>query len=418
MEILSEIFELACLPEDGVFHSSLTMVFYTHSLSSVCAAWRKVALATPQLWSKLCINDGIKVLADVEWVKKWANRSRSLPLDVYVSLCRDASLQLLEQILECRHRIRTLDVAGDPRPYTALFNLPRSSFSQLEQVTLSFRHLDGFLFPSQIEAFLDAPNLYHVQIKGPACSSAFLKALVFPVEQLTTLSFDSRSVISDTAGAVCMDNIHACINLVNLEIALPLRRGLTSNMYIFLPLLKSLKIVCHDLYDFLCCLTLPLLEHLTLCGYCGDIGHALTTLADFQRRSAISLSSLTLEDFYGNDVGTWMKNLTVTMGMLPEVQSLHLHRMRFDINLLLRALTCSEGSQVLLPKLTHLGLQPYRPPVAYPSELTSMVLSRWWPYDSETTASPGLIRLQKVTLRGFHYDEQISGLSGLEINNM
>ena len=111
----------------------------------------------------------------------------------------------------------------------------------------------------------------------------------------------------------------------------------------------------------------------------------------------------------------------MTIGMFPEVQSLHLHRMRFDINLLLRALTCGEGSQVLLPKLTHLGLEPYRPPVAYPSELTSVVLSRWWPYDSETTASPGLIRLQKVMLRGFRYDEQIiriSGLPGLEIDNM
>ncbi|KAE9407265.1 hypothetical protein BT96DRAFT_748924, partial [Gymnopus androsaceus JB14] len=49
-EILSNIFELACLPEDGIFQSKHTIVLYTHNLSSVCALWRKVALATPRLW--------------------------------------------------------------------------------------------------------------------------------------------------------------------------------------------------------------------------------------------------------------------------------------------------------------------------------------------------------------------------------
>ncbi|KAE9407237.1 hypothetical protein BT96DRAFT_809769, partial [Gymnopus androsaceus JB14] len=50
VEILSEIFELACLPEDGIFHSKHAIALYAHNLSSVCAAWRKVALATPRLW--------------------------------------------------------------------------------------------------------------------------------------------------------------------------------------------------------------------------------------------------------------------------------------------------------------------------------------------------------------------------------
>ncbi|KAE9407235.1 hypothetical protein BT96DRAFT_787298, partial [Gymnopus androsaceus JB14] len=50
VEILSEIFELACLPKDGIFHAGHAIVLYTHTLSSVCAAWRKVVLATPRLW--------------------------------------------------------------------------------------------------------------------------------------------------------------------------------------------------------------------------------------------------------------------------------------------------------------------------------------------------------------------------------
>ncbi|KAE9410204.1 hypothetical protein BT96DRAFT_789842, partial [Gymnopus androsaceus JB14] len=53
VEILSEIFELACTPDNRYRHAN--RVLYMHNLSSVCAAWRKVAHATPRLWSKLCI---------------------------------------------------------------------------------------------------------------------------------------------------------------------------------------------------------------------------------------------------------------------------------------------------------------------------------------------------------------------------
>ncbi|KAE9407295.1 hypothetical protein BT96DRAFT_153141 [Gymnopus androsaceus JB14] len=110
VEILSEIFELARLPEDGIFHSNHTIVLYTYNVSSVCAAWRKTALATPRLWSKLCFDWEIytkTVATKVEWVKEWIDRSQSLPLDVYLSLrLGSASGQFLEHILDCHHRIR------------------------------------------------------------------------------------------------------------------------------------------------------------------------------------------------------------------------------------------------------------------------------------------------------------------------
>ncbi|KAE9407240.1 hypothetical protein BT96DRAFT_986846 [Gymnopus androsaceus JB14] len=424
VEILSEIFQLTCLPEDGILDSGHDIVLYTYNLSSVCAAWKKVAHATPQLWSKLCVSDRrpLKVTASIEWVEERFNRSGSLPLDVYLSLFREASAQFLGRILEYRHRIRTSDVTGYPDSYTALFNLPRSSFSRLEKVTLSIGHRDElrYHFPNKIEAFLDAPKLQHVQIRRTTSSTLLFKAYVLPMEQLATLSIASLYTIFDPA--VHMDTLHACKGLVDLEINLKVYRGLTSNVSILLPALKYLKIdywPSEEYDDLLCCLTLPLLERLRLIGRRQDI--VFENVADFQRRSATSLLSLTLDLFVEDNVELFAQNLTATLGIFSNLQSLQLNRLGPDVNPLLGALTFSEGSQVLLPKLTHLGLQNRKQGTRYPSDLTSMVLSRWWPDDDERATCTGLARLQKVTLRGYCYDEEIaciSELSGLEFDYM
>ncbi|KAE9407239.1 hypothetical protein BT96DRAFT_150934 [Gymnopus androsaceus JB14] len=170
MEILSEIFELAHLPNDGIFHSKHDIVLYTHNFSSVCAAWRKVALATPRLWSKLCFHEGYKSKpfeSKAEQVKEWINRSRGLPLDVYLCFYREASSSFLEQILNYCHRIRTLDVAGYLKPYAALFNLPRSSFPQLNRSLFQLGTvMIGTDVPNKIQAFLDAPNYIMSKSEG------------------------------------------------------------------------------------------------------------------------------------------------------------------------------------------------------------------------------------------------------------
>ncbi|KAE9407179.1 hypothetical protein BT96DRAFT_986795 [Gymnopus androsaceus JB14] len=181
---------------------------------------------------------------------------------------------------------------------------------------------------------------------------------------------------------VFVDSLHAFKSLVNLDIAdLPMYH---TSITILLPALKqkSLRIAHYD-YDFLHCLTLPLLEHLNFWGhgnpYGRDIRKVFLAVADFQRRSATSLSSLTMEDFSWEDAELFTEHLTATIGIFPDLQSLQLHRVRVDVNLLLQALTYSEGSQFLLPKLTYLGLQPYEQYPTYLSgDLKSMAFSRWW----------------------------------------
>ncbi|KAE9389036.1 hypothetical protein BT96DRAFT_769361, partial [Gymnopus androsaceus JB14] len=48
-ELLSEIFELSCVPEDG-WKSSYNIIHRTSVLCRVCIAWTRTAHSTPRLW--------------------------------------------------------------------------------------------------------------------------------------------------------------------------------------------------------------------------------------------------------------------------------------------------------------------------------------------------------------------------------
>ncbi|KAE9395953.1 hypothetical protein BT96DRAFT_778381, partial [Gymnopus androsaceus JB14] len=50
VEVLSEILELSCIPEDGNFTADHDIVRYTSLLSRVCVAWRKAACSNPRMW--------------------------------------------------------------------------------------------------------------------------------------------------------------------------------------------------------------------------------------------------------------------------------------------------------------------------------------------------------------------------------
>ncbi|KAE9401000.1 hypothetical protein BT96DRAFT_919129 [Gymnopus androsaceus JB14] len=55
-EILSEILELSCLPESGIFTASYDIIRHASVISRVCVAWRKAAYSTPRIWSKFCLS--------------------------------------------------------------------------------------------------------------------------------------------------------------------------------------------------------------------------------------------------------------------------------------------------------------------------------------------------------------------------
>ncbi|KAE9404918.1 hypothetical protein BT96DRAFT_1016054 [Gymnopus androsaceus JB14] len=83
-EILSEFFELSCLPENGIFEASHDIVRRTSTLSEVCIAWKHTYIATPRLWSKHCLSFRRLHHAfsgDTVWFKEWISRSQDCPLD-------------------------------------------------------------------------------------------------------------------------------------------------------------------------------------------------------------------------------------------------------------------------------------------------------------------------------------------------
>ncbi|KAE9407153.1 hypothetical protein BT96DRAFT_749207, partial [Gymnopus androsaceus JB14] len=88
-EILSEIFQILCLPEEGISMYEHPIAQYTSALCAVCVTWKKVAHATPRLWSKLCLSLGKHqpkpAIPGIGWVKDWIDRSQGLPLDLYLN---------------------------------------------------------------------------------------------------------------------------------------------------------------------------------------------------------------------------------------------------------------------------------------------------------------------------------------------
>ncbi|KAE9401016.1 hypothetical protein BT96DRAFT_621603 [Gymnopus androsaceus JB14] len=91
VEILSEILELSCLPENGIFTADFDLIRHAfYSLSSVCVAWRNAAHSTPRIWSKICLSVYmhemvlLKLGLDMVGIKDWIARSQGLPLDVYL----------------------------------------------------------------------------------------------------------------------------------------------------------------------------------------------------------------------------------------------------------------------------------------------------------------------------------------------
>ncbi|KAK7014274.1 F-box domain-containing protein [Favolaschia claudopus] len=89
-EIISEIFLWFIPPYPDEL--PLTGSSSPTLLTLICRKWREIALATPQLWRTIAIDDGLKgweVQGNI--AEMWMSRSKSLPLSVHVTHYRDSS---------------------------------------------------------------------------------------------------------------------------------------------------------------------------------------------------------------------------------------------------------------------------------------------------------------------------------------
>ncbi|KAJ4481750.1 hypothetical protein C8J55DRAFT_549251 [Lentinula edodes] len=467
LEILSQIFEHVCLPK---YHErpDEDVINTTFALCQVCIAWRMAAYTTPAIWSKICIELDRKpetFSGDVTWVKEWLTRSRGLPLDIYLFLIdvwhvvtqdvKDRVNECLDFILNFHSQIRTLDLSGYPPFFIPLFRLPRASMPLLESVSIRVTDYDNDddsvenLIQQHpfVEVLLGAPRLQTLKIQESGCQMSIVQGLALPVEQLTSLEIgaDKKSAFDPIA---YLNMLRHCTNLRSLKIGFPRRTtrhlslfGSHNSFPLFLPSLKSLDIL-NGYYggEFLSCFSVPLLKDLTLRMFGqANMLDLPTALSGLQSRSMTVLSSLALQVILNVDTAPVSQNLVAILAMFPTLDEFRLSITsivsRFDLGPILQALTFVKGRPVLLPKLTVIDLELTairmdRTTDEYPSDLTSLVLSRWWPDNSEllvhngdheekTSEHPGMSKLRQVILRGICYKgadiAPISALSGLNL---
>ncbi|KAE9403080.1 hypothetical protein BT96DRAFT_917705 [Gymnopus androsaceus JB14] len=347
LEILSEIFELSCLPKDGVFRAACKVMRHSLILTAVCAAWRKAAHSTPRIWSTIClvINDNNKGL-EKDWVVDWIIRSQSFPLDLYLdfrAVDDDLAHRTLEHILHSCERIRLFDLVGYAQTFLPLYRLPCSSLPLLEEVSLDleYNNNDDDSFPTfsrllpNTKVFLGSPKLQHVKIWEPWFSSSMLEVLTIPAGQLTSLQITFLSYPDyDLSQSVYVDVLSSCQNLNDLQFIHEDFQepciGFSSKLSITLPLLRSLHVSCMKFAgdgasNLLHCLTAPLLEDLTLCWAGQDLHNLSIDVTSFQNRSATArLLSLTVEFRFAPARELFAENLVAILGFFPTINSLSL----------------------------------------------------------------------------------------------
>ncbi|KAE9403984.1 hypothetical protein BT96DRAFT_989713 [Gymnopus androsaceus JB14] len=342
----------------------------------------------------------LALLGDIDavvWVKQWLARSQALPLQLHLyfrvedgdEALTNKAIQFMGYIFkEFHHRIRVLDLTVSVTP-EIFFQLPHSSLRLLEKAPIGMGWdksppwipcgiLSGLLdrFPRGIEVLVGAPRLQCLHISDPNMVT-MLDTLLLPAEQLTSLPLD-----------VYVDILRHCKNLSSIGFHLE-GRGPRSRSPQLLKLeeLTALNIYCANVdrgATSLPFLTAPLLEDMVLRWRGQDIIDLRADMVGFQNRSQTDLSSLTLildckfheDDLVINEV------FATILAAFPSVTSSRIRDRSeesadegapYDVNSLVQAMiTTKVHGSILLPKLT------------YPSSLTSMILSRWWPVESES----------------------------------
>ncbi|KAE9410851.1 hypothetical protein BT96DRAFT_1011575 [Gymnopus androsaceus JB14] len=340
------------------------------SLRNLPTSWRKAAHATPRLWSRLCLaleKPSGRALTEVGWVKEWINRSQSFPLDLYLDFYH------LPDTSRASDTPHALHMEGELSLLLPLFRLPASSLSQLEEVYLvnwasSDGEVEELMHLEQLETFLGAPKLQHVELKE-------YNPFSFLLSQTIGTSFGT--IITCMLDAAFHD--HSAL-------------GFSKDFTVTLLVLKSFDVSVNDMpFDL------------------QDTHDLFMDVASFIHRSSTPvMSSLTLFGIWTpsgeNEILT--QNLIRSLSLFPAISSL---RFREYMGPLFRALAFTKDYDPLLPKLRNFEL--YVPHDMYDhgdlSEFTPTILSRWWLDErKQSDGLGGSLRLKKVVLRCL-YEEKI-----------
>ncbi|KAJ6536705.1 hypothetical protein DFH09DRAFT_1178552, partial [Mycena vulgaris] len=311
-EIISQIFTF-CLPDSRTADPSNAPMVLMH----VCRKWRKIAQATPALWTvfKVDVEDLGDLSPDVfePYLLNWLDRARSLPL----------SLSLTGNIAHRLGYSRMEDIIGEYMP-------------QLRYLELQIR---GDSQQDVFEGSKTLPQLRELSLLG--CIPRFLSRSSW--HQLTKFSGTASRMNVLLRALQLAPNLVECAfsgdddDFVDDDEEIDMDEELITS--VSHPTLKSLRLsYC---IEALISLTLPALEHLEIIETCGT-GDEL--LVSFLTRSSPPLRSLS----------TGLVPTLQCYLALPHLQDLTLRLFTeeqiFDLFVLLRG-----DPEAFLPHLQHLA---------------------------------------------------------------
>ena len=197
IDILRKIF-FACLPTN---HNNLIRRREAPILlTQICSFWRKLGLATPQLWDSIHIVHSSSTKVDN--VVEWLTRSAACPLDIslecigFEDSTRDGCYKIIDSLIPFSERWREIRLSV---PYPALLpiaSLPISKVPLLKTLSLNYPFKSApksVLDPQWVTSgVLNAPNLRDFGL-SLTCLNWDVTLLPLNWSQLTNISLEGSS---------------------------------------------------------------------------------------------------------------------------------------------------------------------------------------------------------------------------------
>jgi len=265
-EILQLIF-VWCLPQNhnSVMHASEAPVL----LGRVCSEWRRISLATPEVWASLHIvppnvnfsnpgSSAARFERKRELVKMWLERSGACPLSISlvwfagdseeeVKLCAS----LLEVLVPMCGRWRMLDFQVPLKMFTPFIGLTVEDVPLLEGMSLMDNRtpLDTVAVDRWPESLTFAESATKLRNFTLTFFSGGIRLPSIPWPQLTTLYLESNIAFFFTDSREMLNTLSGCANLQSCTLKFPLSHTALLPAYKKLDspiVLPQLQILCVD----------------------------------------------------------------------------------------------------------------------------------------------------------------------------
>ncbi|KAJ7439338.1 hypothetical protein FB451DRAFT_1302193 [Mycena latifolia] len=347
-------------------------------LSSICSAWRTIALSTPSLWTSLRMQfesappHSRRARDRASVCETWLSRSRDLPLHLSLRYTYPDPLPLHTLADDQEDEDPLLRVLGQfsPRWKTFRMSLQHYDFRRLcPQLQGRIPLLDTLCIDivsggrtqnaGWIGVFRDAPALHSLSVATPSWLLFLPKHL--PVAQLTRLCA-MRFFFAFFILSAAPDNMRECSIFLHQE---P-EREIFHSQPLHLPSLRSLRLLRGENHRFyLNCFTIPTLEILEL-----TLGPAdETSFIDFMTRSSCTPRTFNLVLRQEMTPDALLRCLTAVPSFTELAMDLRAcERSRTD------ALISALAVEQVLPRLTSLCISCAQD-VAYDG-LTDMLVAR------------------------------------------